>query len=78
MDRIAQYHLPGLFEFYELYRVFLPLYCTHRDWFTPGAILPRFTVRRPIACGAADVSAAGMSAHRMRWHWHRNTASRPG
>ena len=35
MDRIAQYHLPGLFEFYELYRVFLPLYCTHRDWFYP-------------------------------------------
>ena len=22
----AYYHLPGLFEFYELYRVFLPLY----------------------------------------------------
>ena len=35
MDRIAQYHLPGLFEFYELYRVFLPLYCTHLDWFYP-------------------------------------------
>ena len=35
MDRIAQYHLPGLFEFYELYRGFLPLYCTHRDWFYP-------------------------------------------
>ena len=35
MDHIAQYHLPGLFEFYELYRVFLPLYCTHRDWFYP-------------------------------------------
>ena len=75
MDRIAQYHLPGLFEFYELYRVFLPHIAIG---FTPGAILPRFTVRRPIACGAADVSAAGMSAHRMRWHWHRNTASRPG
>ena len=29
----AYYHLPGLFEFYELYRVFLPLYRTHRDWF---------------------------------------------
>ena len=27
------YHLPGLFEFYELYRVFLPLYREHRDWF---------------------------------------------
>ncbi len=29
----AVYHLPGLFEFLELYRVFLPLYRKHRDWF---------------------------------------------
>ena len=29
----AYYHLPGLFEFYELYQVFLPLYRQHRDWF---------------------------------------------
>ena len=29
----AQYHLPGLFEFHELYRVFLPLYRSHRAWF---------------------------------------------
>lgn len=30
---IAYYHLPGLFEFYELYRIFLPLYRTHREYF---------------------------------------------
>jgi len=30
---VAHYHLPGLFEFYELYKVFLPLFCEHRDWF---------------------------------------------
>ena len=30
---VAHYHLPGLFEFYELYKVFLPLWRTHRDWF---------------------------------------------
>ena len=30
---IALYHLPGLFEFYSLYRVFLPLFRAHRDWF---------------------------------------------
>ena len=30
---IAHYHLPGLFEFYELYRAFLPLYREHRDYF---------------------------------------------
>lgn len=29
----AYYHLPGLFEFYELYRVFLPLFREHRDYF---------------------------------------------
>jgi len=27
------YHLPGLFEFYELYKAFLPLWREHRDWF---------------------------------------------
>lgn len=30
---MAHYHLPGLFEFYELYRVFLPLFYEHRDYF---------------------------------------------
>ena len=38
----AVYHLPGLFEFYEFYRVFLPLYRQHReyfyDWCTIGSI----------------------------------------
>ena len=29
----VHYHLPGLFEFYEFYKVFLPLYREHRDWF---------------------------------------------
>ena len=29
----AYYHLPGLFEFYELYRVFLPLFYEHREYF---------------------------------------------
>ena len=29
----AYYHLPGLFEFYELYRAFLPLFRGHREWF---------------------------------------------
>ena len=27
------YHLPGLFEFYELYKAFLPLYRSHREYF---------------------------------------------
>ena len=29
----AYYHLPGLFEFYELYRAFLPLFYGHREYF---------------------------------------------
>ena len=36
------YHLPGLFEFYDLYRTFLPLYRKHRkyfyDWCEIGSI----------------------------------------
>ena len=32
-NAVAMFHLPGLFEFTDLYRVFLPLYRTHRDWF---------------------------------------------
>ena len=31
--QIAYYHLPGLFEFYELYSVFLPLFRAHREYF---------------------------------------------
>lgn len=27
------YHLPGLFEFYDFYRVFLPLFYEHREYF---------------------------------------------
>ena len=30
---VAYYHLPGLFEFYELYRIFLPLFRRHREYF---------------------------------------------
>ena len=29
----AYYHLPGLFEFYELYSLFLPLFYEHREYF---------------------------------------------
>ena len=29
----AHYHLPGLFEYYELYQVFLPLFREHREYF---------------------------------------------
>ena len=32
-QRKARYHLPGLFEFYELYKVFLPLFTEHKEYF---------------------------------------------
>ena len=31
--KMAYYHLPGLFEFFELYNVFLPLFYEHREYF---------------------------------------------
>lgn len=33
MGKKAYYHLPGLFEFYGLYCLFLPLYREHREYF---------------------------------------------
>ena len=30
---IVGYHLPGLFEFYDFYRIFLPIYKAHREYF---------------------------------------------
>ena len=33
MNSKAYYHLPGLFEFYELYRAFLPLWREHPEYF---------------------------------------------
>lgn len=31
--KTAAYHLPGLFEFYEFYKEFLPLFKNHGQWF---------------------------------------------
>lgn len=31
--KTAYYHLPGLFEFYELYKRFLPIFRNHREYF---------------------------------------------
>jgi hypothetical protein len=46
----AYYHLPGSFEFYELYREFLPLFRAHReyfyDWCDIGSIYGRLRLGR--------------------------------
>jgi collagenase-like PrtC family protease len=33
ISKRVHYHLPGLFEFYELYSIFLPLFFKHREYF---------------------------------------------
>lgn len=37
MERTAKFHLPGLFEFYDFYRVFLPVFYGNREYFYPWA-----------------------------------------
>ena len=67
MDQFnAQYHLPGLFEFYALYRLFLPLFFEHREYFMTGAALARSTARRRAASGAAGASAAATATRATR------------
>ena len=62
----ACYHLPGLFEFYELYRRFLPLYREHReyfyDWCTIGSIYGA-----PAGCiwGGGRISSGGAAAREV-------------
>ena len=62
-EKVAQYHLPGLFEFYELYAAFLPLYRAHReyfyDWCDIGSIYGA-----PISClwGGGRVSSGTCTA----------------
>ena len=62
-EKMAQYHLPGLFEFYELYAAFLPLYRAHReyfyDWCEIGSIYGA-----PISClwGGGRVSSGTCGA----------------
>ena len=64
-EKVAQYHLPGLFEFYELYAAFLPLYRAHReyfyDWCDIGSIYGA-----PMSClwGGGRVSSGTCNARR--------------
>ena len=59
MRNTAIYHLPGLFEFYELYRRFLPLFRTHREYFYDWCEIGSSTVPRKTASGAGDAFPAG-------------------
>ena len=52
----AYYHLPGLFEFYELYKEFLPLYRRHREYFYDWCDIGSISVHRQTAYGAEAAS----------------------
>ena len=66
MKQNAVFHLPGLFEFYELYRRFLPLYREHReyfyDWCAIGSIYGA-----PAGCiwGGGRISCGGATAREV-------------
>ena len=66
MKHTACYHLPGLFEFYELYRLFLPLFREHReyfyDWCSIGSIYGA-----PAGCiwGGGRISSGGATAREV-------------
>lgn len=63
----AQLHLPGLFEFYEFYRVFCRSTGRTGNIFMIGAKSPRFMARRRAAFGAADAWAAAIRMRAQFW-----------
>ena len=74
MSAKAYYHLPGLFEFYEFYRAFLPLYRANRDWFYDWCEIGSIYGAPADCLGEADERASVNAAHATRWLWHRSTA----
>ena len=54
MKKRAYYHLPGLFEFYELYRVFLPLFGNIENISMTGARLVQYTGLRQTVSGLSN------------------------
>lgn len=61
---IAYYHLPGLFEFYELYKVFLPLFREHREYFYDWCDIGSVYGAPAIVSGAEDEQDLGMMMQR--------------
>lgn len=65
--KMAHYHLPGLFEFYELYAHFCHCSVSTESFFTTGAISARFMALRQTAFGEAGVSAAATMIRATCW-----------
>ena len=53
--KMIYFHLPGLFEFYDFYSVFLPLFREIENIFMIGVKLVRYTVPRQTVFGAVVV-----------------------
>lgn len=64
MQKTAYYHLPGLFEFYELYRIFLPLFREHREYFTTGVTSDPSMEHRRTASGERPRFTGGSRCRR--------------
>ena len=67
MKKRAYYHLPGLFEFYELYRVFLPLFREHREYFYDCVRLVQYTGLRQTVSGAEAVHPLERQMRKKYW-----------
>ena len=59
MKNRAYYHLPGLFEFYELYQVFLSLFREHREYF--HGYSPRVKMKSYLATIYCDAYTAAIA-----------------
>ena len=64
----AIYHLPGLFEFYELYRVFLPLFREHREYFYDWCEIGSIYGASADCLWVVDVSGKEIMIHGKFWH----------
>lgn len=67
MKKRAYYHLPGLFEFYELYRVFLPLFGNIENISMTGARLVQYTGLRQTVSGAVVVLPLERQTRKKYW-----------
>ncbi len=67
-DKKVYYHLPGLFEFYELYRGLSASIPEHREYFYDWCELGRYMEHRLTVSGAEDVPRLEMQIRRKYWH----------
>ena len=70
----AYYHLPGLFEFYELYSVFLPLFRRHREYFYEWCEIGSI-YGAPAECIWGGGRVGG--SRRRFWNWWGNMGFQP-